>query len=202
MNQMGSIGAFSGGPHRPRQRPGAPSHQVARRDAAISRDPGAPTSIAFKWKCRGPKRRECNHGRRGLRSACEEKMAEDADQQRAFVWKGSLDIFQVCEIRDQLLQASREGRPIVLEAKSVDRLDTAFIQMLVAFFAHVRSIGVEARWKTIPDSISHAAQQLGLAEHIALARGDVGGPSRGRGWSEGQPCPKAGGINGEDPDRR
>ncbi len=100
-------------------------------------------------------------------------MSQDEDQASTFVWKGSLDISRVSEIRDELRDAVAKGAPILLDAQAAERADTAFVQMLVAFFAFARESNVEAGWQRVSEAVCRAAKQIGLAGQIALSDAEI-----------------------------
>jgi ABC-type transporter Mla MlaB component len=67
------------------------------------------------------------------------------------------------QLRDAL-DASR----IVLDGGSVDRIDTAALQLLVAFQHEARKRGQQVSWVGMSAPLHDAASQLGLTQVLAL----------------------------------
>jgi anti-anti-sigma regulatory factor len=78
-----------------------------------------------------------------------------------------LRIAAVDELRTTLRDAL--GAPqIVLDAAAVERVDTAALQLLVAFQRAAKQHARQVRWTGVSAPLEEAASQLGLAEALAL----------------------------------
>lgn len=73
------------------------------------------------------------------------------------------------DLRMQLLQLLEEPVSVVIDAASVERVDTAVMQLLCAFVRDraERNLGVD--WRGAPAALRDAAQLLGVAPMLALS---------------------------------
>ncbi len=76
-------------------------------------------------------------------------------------------IREVGEFRAHLLQAL-PATDVVLDASALTKIDTAGVQLLLAFVRDRKRAGVRTRWEAVPDSIRLAAQRLGLSAELQL----------------------------------
>jgi phospholipid transport system transporter-binding protein len=74
---------------------------------------------------------------------------------------------ELSALRDQLLLA--RGAPMsTLDASGVERVDTAALQLLVAFHRDAQARGSQVAWAGVSTPLQNAAQQLGLTKTLAL----------------------------------
>jgi phospholipid transport system transporter-binding protein len=76
-------------------------------------------------------------------------------------------IAEVSEMHRQLREAL-DGSSIVLDGGSVDRVDTAALQLLVVFQHEARKRGSQVTWAAASAPLQDAASQLALAQTLAL----------------------------------
>jgi phospholipid transport system transporter-binding protein len=74
---------------------------------------------------------------------------------------------ELSALRDQLLLA-RDAPLSTLEAGGVERVDTAALQLLVAFHRDAQTRGTQVAWAGVSAPLQNAAQQLGLTKTLAL----------------------------------
>lgn len=78
-----------------------------------------------------------------------------------------------CRIADvgdlhQHLRKALESSAIVLDGSTVERVDTAALQLLVAFQRDAQKRGRRVNWAGVSAPLHDAAMQLGLAQVLAL----------------------------------
>jgi anti-anti-sigma factor len=100
------------------------------------------------------------------KQASEAKKASPA--RTAIVFDGSLDIAGAAQLREQLLQALTSKQPVVLNAANVEKVDTAALQVLTAFFKDADAQNLDVQWKEPTQAVKNAAQLLGLAGSLRL----------------------------------
>jgi anti-anti-sigma regulatory factor len=85
-----------------------------------------------------------------------------------------MDISTTAELRAQLLTALESGQPVVLDAGRVERIDTAALQVLSAFFQDANSQQQTVQWKNPSQAISSSAELLGLSSllEVSMNRGE------------------------------
>jgi phospholipid transport system transporter-binding protein len=78
--------------------------------------------------------------------------------------------FRIAEVTDmhRQLVAALDAPQIVLDGTTVDRIDTAALQLLVVFQREVQKRGKQMNWAGVSTPLYDAASQLGLAQALAL----------------------------------
>jgi anti-anti-sigma regulatory factor len=71
-------------------------------------------------------------------------------------------------LKDTLLQVLDEPGSVVIEAKSVERIDTAIIQVLCAFVRDRAARNLAVTWRGTPQPLLEAARLLGIGGLLAL----------------------------------
>ncbi|NOX75939.1 MAG: STAS domain-containing protein [Gammaproteobacteria bacterium] len=89
-----------------------------------------------------------------------------------------LDISSAGTFRDQLVQALVSERPVVLDAEHVERVDTAVLQVLGAFFHDAGAHDQMARWHKPSRNLQQAAALLGMQGILGLAGEHSAGSER------------------------
>src|SRR5262245_25063552 len=79
-----------------------------------------------------------------------------------------LDISGVGELYARLREALDAHYPIVLEAAQVERIDTAALQTLVAFFQEAQARDLVVQWHQPSIAVQTAARRLNLSMCLAL----------------------------------
>lgn len=72
-------------------------------------------------------------------------------------------------LRHTLVEQVEADVPLALDGAAVDRVSTAGIQLLVAFFRDRNSAQRTTSWMQVSDALRDAIQWLGLDEHLALS---------------------------------
>jgi anti-anti-sigma regulatory factor len=67
-----------------------------------------------------------------------------------------------------LLEQLELGRDVILDASAVSKIDTAGLQLLVAFVRQLRSSGHTLQWEGVTPELQRAATQLDLLDLIGL----------------------------------
>lgn len=81
----------------------------------------------------------------------------------------SLDISQAAALHARLTQLLTAGIPIIFNGREVQRVDTAMLQLLTAFFRAARAQGMTVAWREPSDILCHCSRLLGLSEELMLA---------------------------------
>ncbi|KPJ96323.1 MAG: hypothetical protein AMJ53_01005 [Gammaproteobacteria bacterium SG8_11] len=95
--------------------------------------------------------------------------AETASAHTTLVFDGALDIAGAAQLRERLLQVLTSRQPVVIDATSVERVDTAALQVLTAFFKDAGAQNLDVQWKTPAQSLKTAARLLGLQDSLQLS---------------------------------
>ncbi len=80
----------------------------------------------------------------------------------------SLDISMAANLHEALKKALDSGTPVNLQARRVERADTAALQLLVAFIRAARSRGVAVSWNEPSAALCRCAALLGLAQALEM----------------------------------
>lgn len=78
---------------------------------------------------------------------------------------------QAQTLRASFLAALAADADIHLDAGATETVDTAALQVIVAFVTELRLQGRRARWQTVSTPLRLAAQQLGLLQILGLEPG-------------------------------
>jgi anti-anti-sigma regulatory factor len=90
-----------------------------------------------------------------------------------------------CTLRDsidmqfQLLAVDFGNSDVVVDGSAVERIDTAGLQMLLAFAKHQASRGKALRWSAVSPELTRGSQLLGLAALLGLPESNSGSDARG-----------------------
>jgi anti-anti-sigma regulatory factor len=76
-------------------------------------------------------------------------------------------------LKAQLLATTASSRQVIIEAGAVERIDTAGLQLLVAFAQREAQAGRRLAWQSVSDELRGAGARLGLLDSLGL---DAGGP--------------------------
>ena len=80
----------------------------------------------------------------------------------------NLTIANVEALHEQLDTYALASQDVVLNASSVERVDTAGLQTLYAFHQALKAHGANMSWADASSVLVEAAQCLGMKEHLAL----------------------------------
>lgn len=81
---------------------------------------------------------------------------------------GRLAINDVVDARQRLGMALRAGRPVVLETTGVTGIDTAGLQLLLAFCVTAHTRGLDVQWQQPSTTLRETAALLGLQTLLNL----------------------------------
>ena len=71
-------------------------------------------------------------------------------------------------LKADLLEALPHRRPVTLDIASVQRIDTAGIQLVTAFVRERESLGLHVEWRGTAPAFTSAARLLGVAGALGL----------------------------------
>jgi anti-anti-sigma regulatory factor len=80
-----------------------------------------------------------------------------------------MDITVVGEFHSRFREQLIDGSHLCLDAGTVQRTDTAFLQMLAALFLDAATRGITIAWKAPSEKLIEAAQLLDLQDTLRLA---------------------------------
>lgn len=72
-------------------------------------------------------------------------------------------IHEIAALKDHLLQQQSNGGPIEIDGGAVQRIDTAGLQLVLAFALDCLDRNVEYRWVARSSQLEDAIQTLGIA---------------------------------------
>jgi len=72
----------------------------------------------------------------------------------------------VATVKPQLLALRQDGQPITIDARDVEEVDSAFLQLLCAFALDAARNHVEVQWQCDDGLFFEAVANLGLSEHF------------------------------------
>jgi anti-anti-sigma regulatory factor len=78
------------------------------------------------------------------------------------------DIAAVEGVHQQLEDAISQGKSVVLQADAVTRLDTAALQLLVAFHLEAQTNHIDVTWQEPSSTISQVFEFMQLGNHVGL----------------------------------
>lgn len=102
------------------------------------------------------------------KSVSDETSENEAETVSHIVCDEMLDIAVAGELRAHLLEALEAKQPVTLDGGTVERADTAALQVLAAFFQDARSQDIDVQWSSVSAALSRAAELLGIADILAL----------------------------------
>jgi len=62
----------------------------------------------------------------------------------------------------------RKGHPTKIHALGVSRVDTAALQLIASFIAHMNTAGCTVKWEGVSDELTAAAKLLGMEPALNL----------------------------------
>ncbi|MGW8248442.1 MAG: STAS domain-containing protein [Acidiferrobacterales bacterium] len=79
-----------------------------------------------------------------------------------------LDVAGSGELKKQLEKIFRRKRPFELDGSAVERVDTAALQVLVAFSRESHNREIDLRWAEVSDALRTASTMLGLNQELGI----------------------------------
>ncbi len=80
----------------------------------------------------------------------------------------TLNIPDAAELHKQLKGLLERSQPVVLDASSIEAIDTAALQLLCAFYREAPKRGLEVTWREPSESLCRNAGYLGLGDALGL----------------------------------
>jgi anti-anti-sigma regulatory factor len=78
------------------------------------------------------------------------------------------DISAAEAIHQQIEEALSQGKPVVLQAAAVTRLDTTGVLRLLAFLKEAKAAHLDVSWEEPSSTIIQVCESLQLSEHVGL----------------------------------
>lgn len=80
----------------------------------------------------------------------------------------TLDVRYATDFKKRMSNCLRRKPPFELDGGQVDRVDTAGLQVLLAFFQEAQNRGIEITWSESSDSLKAAARWAGLQDKLGM----------------------------------
>jgi anti-anti-sigma factor len=80
----------------------------------------------------------------------------------------TVDISCVYELHQELSKALSKSLPVTMDVSRVERVDTAALQLFVAFCRQAGSRQLPVRWNNPSEALCHAARLSGLSQILNL----------------------------------
>lgn len=84
------------------------------------------------------------------------------------VLEGAFDVAHVREAYQLLDQGLRRGLPLELHTADIERVDTAGLQLLVAFYRAAHEHGLKVEWRSVGAVLRSSSTMLGIASSLEL----------------------------------
>ncbi len=104
----------------------------------------------------------------------EERLAEPENQQEnepgnmIISCDSTMDISSVEELFHQLESALDTGRIVEFHAQDVERIDTAVLQILVAFVTEAEQIELDVIWKGVSEGMLSTIRNVGVLDFLKV----------------------------------
>lgn len=83
--------------------------------------------------------------------------------------KAQLGIREAVDLKARLGKLLESGgREVALDASKVEKVDTAIMQLLTAFYRSAKAQGIEVKWKNPSEGMLRSAELLGLRAPLGL----------------------------------
>jgi len=79
-----------------------------------------------------------------------------------------LDVASAVELKKQLEKIFRRKAPFELDGSAIERVDTAILQVLVAFYRESRDREIDLDWVEVSDPLRNASSLLGLTRELGM----------------------------------
>ena len=96
------------------------------------------------------------------------KISRKGDKTR-IILAPQLDVANSVQLKNELGNAFRRKPPFELDGSSVERVDTAGLQVLTAFKAESRNRDIDLSWAGASDALRKSAELLGLSSELELS---------------------------------
>jgi anti-anti-sigma regulatory factor len=85
-----------------------------------------------------------------------------------FILSADCTVAESAALKSGLLEVLREPAPVTIDIASVQRIDTAGVQLLTAFVRERDSLGLKVEWRGAAPAFTSAARLLGVASVLRL----------------------------------
>jgi ABC-type transporter Mla MlaB component len=92
----------------------------------------------------------------------------EASEKTEIVLSGTADISSAVELHGILSSALEAGLPVSIDSAEVQRVDTAVLQLLIAFSREAKERGLALSWKEVGASLRDSANFLDLSRFLEL----------------------------------
>jgi len=103
-----------------------------------------------------------------LKSDCA-NTPETTDGGESIVLGENLDISDAGALLEQLQAITATNTSVIMDGSQVKVIDTAILQLLVAWFRQAQQHGTRISWQQPSDTLCNTAALLGLEMHLCLA---------------------------------
>jgi len=80
----------------------------------------------------------------------------------------TLDVRCATDLKKKMSACLKRKPPFELDGGQVDRVDTAGLQVLLAFITTAKSRGIELSWQQASDSLKNAARLIDLQDQLGI----------------------------------
>lgn len=127
--------------------------------------PRAPAAKHAHGKQGSPRESQAARGSRHLQRRRSKAKTAPAG---VFVLSADCTVAASGALKTGLLEVLREPQPVTLDIASVQRIDTAGIQLIAAFVRERESLGLQVGWRGAASAFTSAARLLGVAAALGL----------------------------------
>ena len=78
----------------------------------------------------------------------------------------TVDISVAEELYQHLEKALEQQHVVEIDAKEVERVDAAILQVFLAFIKHAEQVGLSVTWKSMSGSMFNSIKLLGLVDEL------------------------------------
>lgn len=91
---------------------------------------------------------------------------DDGESEALLKLEGALTVSGAMDLKDQLSAYLGKYRKVVIDASSVELIDTAALQLLTSFIRQLRQDSVEVSWAGKSEVLLNTAALLGLSSYL------------------------------------
>ena len=81
----------------------------------------------------------------------------------------AMDISKAHQLKEDLQQLLKDDGNVIVDLSEVERIDTAVMQLLVAFARAAKVAEISVEWKSAPSSFTHAVELLDIKDYFDIA---------------------------------
>ena len=95
-------------------------------------------------------------------------MEANNEEQLEFVCPETMGISDAETLRKSFIDLLDAGKPVVIQAQHVERVDTSILQLFCALCEDARTRSIEINWQTPSEYLVKSAQSLDLSQCLGL----------------------------------